>query len=414
MRITFLFIALTLAVSSCSSQPADRPKPADDRVTAPRIWNDRDLAEWANPVAGLGVRPDHVSESEFYASQPAEWVRTYPVYFPGREPDGYWERLQRLKPEPLITAEARTEDAWITAGQRVFEEMDVPIFRSRDTALIATVRSKDAFEKMGGHPQPDGRVHYLRWVPTSQGLSLGVNDCASCHTRQLPDGTQLNGAQADAQGDGVVGTLVSAGDERFFGEPPAMVAWRSFGVPWVENDIHERLKSMSPEDLGSLTTPPGTFARFNGSPFFPTQIPDLAGIKDRKYIDHTATHVVRGPEDIARYALLVTCCDAGGFGPHKMLTGDQRRVRDRMTDELTFALGKYLFSLEPAKNPQPADRRAEAGKGVFTREDAVAVIHRPSTPTTSCRRSGGSRQPPIIRIAPTSSPSPLAPTPVWR
>ncbi|HVG55993.1 MAG TPA: hypothetical protein VM846_16250 [Vicinamibacterales bacterium] len=369
---TPLLVALALALGSCSSKPAVESKPSADVIAAPRIWNDRDLAEWANPVAGLGVRPDHLSEADFYASRPAEWLRTYPVYFPGREPAGYWERLQGLKPEPLITPEARTKEGWTAAGKRVFEEMDVPIFRSRDAALIATVRSKEAFEKMGGHAQPDGRVHYLRWVPTSQGLALGVNDCASCHTRQLPDGTQLHGAQAADGGDGVLGALVAAGDERFFGEPPAIVAWRSFAVPWVANDIHEQLKSMTPEALASLTTtPPGTFARFNGSPFFPTQIPDLAGIKDRKYIDHTATHVLRGPEDIARYALLVTCCDPAGFGPHQMLTPGQRQVRDRMTDELTFALGNYLFSLEPAKNPQPPDPRADAGKEIFTRAGCV-------------------------------------------
>ena len=198
---------------------------------------------------------------------------------------------------------------------------------------------------MGGHPQPDGSVHYLRWVPTSNGLALGVNDCASCHTRQLPDGTQLNGAQFDDGGDGVLGALVSTGDERFFGESPSMVAWRSFAVPWVENDIHEKLKSMTPEEVGNLAaTPPGTFARFNGSPFFPTQVPDLAGIKDRKYIDHTATHLLRGPEDISRYAILVSCCDPGGFGPHQMLNPTQRKVRDRLTDDVAFALGKYLIA----------------------------------------------------------------------
>src|SRR5262245_50828958 len=99
---TSLLVALALALGSCSSKPAVEPNPSADVIAAPRIWNDRDLAEWANPVAGLGVRPDHISEAEFYASQPAEWLRTYPVYFPGREPAGYWERLQGLKPEPLV------------------------------------------------------------------------------------------------------------------------------------------------------------------------------------------------------------------------------------------------------------------------------------------------------------------------
>ena len=52
------------------------------------------------------------------------------------------------KPEPLITSGPRTEDDWISAGRRVFEEVDVPVFRTLDAGLIATVRSREAFEKM--------------------------------------------------------------------------------------------------------------------------------------------------------------------------------------------------------------------------------------------------------------------------
>jgi hypothetical protein len=36
----------------------------------------------------------------------------------------------------------------------------------------------------------------------------------------------------------------------------------------------------------------------NGSILFPAKIPDLIGIKDRKYIDHTATHLHRGIGDL--------------------------------------------------------------------------------------------------------------------
>src|SRR5262245_557358 len=132
---------------------------AEKRFEAPRIWNDRDLAEWALPVAGLNVRPDHFSEAEYYAGPVAEWVRTYPVYFPGREPEGYWDMIQNRTPQTLLEPGARTEAEWIEAGQRVFDEMDVPMFRSTDPELIKTVRSIEAFQKMGGHPRADGKVH---------------------------------------------------------------------------------------------------------------------------------------------------------------------------------------------------------------------------------------------------------------
>ena len=74
---------------------------------APRFWNDRELAEWAIPIAALDVRPSHYSVREYYAAPEAEWVRTYPVYFPGQEPAGYWEMLRGKKPEPLVARARR-------------------------------------------------------------------------------------------------------------------------------------------------------------------------------------------------------------------------------------------------------------------------------------------------------------------
>ena len=75
-------VFLAIALSSAFGQPVGK------LIDAPRIWNDHDLAEWATPVAGLNVRPRHYSEREYYSGPVAEWVRTYPVYFPGREPAG--------------------------------------------------------------------------------------------------------------------------------------------------------------------------------------------------------------------------------------------------------------------------------------------------------------------------------------
>jgi hypothetical protein len=46
--------------------------------------------------------------------------------------------------------------------------------------------------------------------------------------------------------------------------------------------------------------------RWNGSVFYPTKVPDLIGLKDRKYLDATATHLHRGIGDLMRYAALVS------------------------------------------------------------------------------------------------------------
>src|SRR5688500_2871063 len=66
----------------------------------PRIWDDAALADWATPVAALNLRPAHYSSAEYY-SVPGDNLRTYPIYHPDSEPAGYWEELNKKKPEPL-------------------------------------------------------------------------------------------------------------------------------------------------------------------------------------------------------------------------------------------------------------------------------------------------------------------------
>lgn len=115
-RPAVVFLA---ALSSAFGQSGGR------RIEAPRFWNDRGLSDWATPVAGLNVRPGHFSEKEYDSAPIGELVRTYPVYFPGREPTGYWDMLRKAKPEPLITTGARTTADWAKQGKRVFHEMDI-------------------------------------------------------------------------------------------------------------------------------------------------------------------------------------------------------------------------------------------------------------------------------------------------
>ena len=146
----------------------------------PKVWDEAALADWATPVAGLNVRPTHISAKEYYSFR-VENLRTYPFYIPGREPPGYWEMLRRVGPEPLIEpGKLKTEEDWIEAGRRVFEEADHPYFRTLDPGVITAARSRATFE--AAHPLPDGAIFNLRWVPTSQGLALSTGGiCSSCH-----------------------------------------------------------------------------------------------------------------------------------------------------------------------------------------------------------------------------------------
>src|SRR5687768_16154481 len=112
-------LCLTLALGAMTNTQA--------RV--PRIWDDRELADWATPLATLGIRPAQHTTAEYY-SAPTENLRTYPVYRPDKEPPGYWEELQKKKPEPLVdVSKIGTTQDWIAAGARAFRDLDDPLAR---------------------------------------------------------------------------------------------------------------------------------------------------------------------------------------------------------------------------------------------------------------------------------------------
>jgi hypothetical protein len=120
--------------------------------TAPRTWDEEALRDWATPVAGLNQRPGHFSQAE-YERAPIDNSRSYPVYYPGREPAGYWEMLQTVGPKPLIEpATLTTEADWIRAGKRVFEEYDIPAFRISNPKAIAAARNPSTFARSSTSP----------------------------------------------------------------------------------------------------------------------------------------------------------------------------------------------------------------------------------------------------------------------
>jgi hypothetical protein len=367
MLIRTPLIVLVLAASNSAQIP-------------PKVWDDSELADWAAPIAGLNVRPAFFTAREYY-SVAGDNLRTYPVYHPDREPPGYWQRLHRLKPEPLVDPSTiRTEQQWITAGRRVWEELDATSFRTSDPALIAKARSREVLAKVS--LQPDGTVFQLRWVVTQRGVQLSFLECASCHTRFMPDGSRLagapeNGALTDPGGIG--GELADRDILQYFtGDSLVAANFKTFAVPWVKPDIHEKIKSMTSGQFERLmrSTIHGTFPRVNGSPYYMTKIPNLIGIKDRKYIDHTATHRHRGPGDLMRYAALVQGSDALDFGTYRFYTDAQRRILYRYDDAVLYALAQYLYSLESPPNPHRLDEKALKGQRVFQREGCPGC-HRP-------------------------------------
>ena len=104
-RIGTLALFLGALEALVSTDAAMQGVAAPARVVVPRLWAAKELADWATPVAGLGVRPGFVSEEEYYAA-PVDNLRTYPVYHPDWEPEGYRESLVRAGPQRLIEPDA--------------------------------------------------------------------------------------------------------------------------------------------------------------------------------------------------------------------------------------------------------------------------------------------------------------------
>ena len=387
-----------LSVSSLASAADDAKRWTPD---IPKVWDESALADWVTPLAGLNQRPSHMSAKDYY-SMPEYNLLSYPVYMPGREPEGYWEMLQRVGPKPLIDrSNLKTEADWIEAGRRIFEEASPPQLITLDPEIIARFRSREFLEQQHVRPGPDGTLDY-RWVPTKRGLALSRGgSCTGCHLLRRSDGTRIPGAPARAdvsrtrpfQAEGVRTDFFESANRLLRGAPPFFMGggtlgtwlYQAWGVPWLKDDPNLRLQKLTPAEYSALVAEErmgGAITRWNGSILFPAKMPDLIGIKDRKYLDHTATHLHRGIGDLMRYAAQVSFAEITDFGPYHMLAPDTKRVQERWPDETLYALALYIYSLQPPPNPFSFDAKAQAGEKVFRRE-GCATCHTPPLYTSN-------------------------------
>jgi hypothetical protein len=113
------------------------------------------------------------------------------------------------------------------------------------------------------------------------------------------------------------------------------------------------------------------------------QVPDLIGVKDRRYLDHTGLVRHRDIGDFMRYAAINQGADLlasyGGFIPADVPRFTQRPApgtRLRYSDEQLYALTRYVYSLQPPPNPTAFDSLAERGQQIFERQDC-AMCHTP-------------------------------------
>jgi hypothetical protein len=169
-------------------------------VSIPRTWDEEALRSLELPLARPDVSPVHVSSDYYYRMPVRPIYKSYPVYRPDREPPDYFKRLAQQEPEVAFDERAlTTEQEWIDAGRSVFM---APIELESSGQLFSGVRDLRWYQRNHVPVTRDGVLPFMRYVVREKGkVELGTLSCAMCHTRVMPDGTTITGAQGNFPDD---------------------------------------------------------------------------------------------------------------------------------------------------------------------------------------------------------------------
>jgi hypothetical protein len=142
-----------------------------------------------------------------------------------------------------------------------------------------------------------------------------------------------------------------------------------FGMPWLHPDPAEAYPELTFEKLEQIlgAIPPGVIDRQGSSALYPVQIPDLIGIKDRIYLDHSGSQRHRGPGDIMRYGALNQGMNLwASYGTWIPSAKDGKlpspATLGRYSDEQLYALALFLYSLRPPAQPEQVRRARRNGR----------------------------------------------------
>src|SRR4030095_14455100 len=88
----------------------------------PKTWDEEALQSMELRMPDPAASPKYISSDYYYRIPVRPVYKTYPVYFPEKEPSGYFDRLKSIEPEILFDAsKLRTKEDWIQAGELVFQ-----------------------------------------------------------------------------------------------------------------------------------------------------------------------------------------------------------------------------------------------------------------------------------------------------
>ncbi|MEP7352209.1 MAG: di-heme oxidoredictase family protein [Acidobacteriota bacterium] len=343
---------------------------AQFRPDISRVWNDKDVETLEMPLAQRDRSPRHMSEAEYYKLKPRVIYRSYPAYVTGKEPPGYLESLTQKEPEVAFDpSKLHTKEDWIRAGKIVFESENTffPVANLRPGGLTLPASATGWVSSDG---TIRGSIPRRRYYIRKKGvLETGNNSCAGCHTRLMPDGSLVLGAQANFPNGFLQPPATDASEES--AKALLDTHWARNGAPWIElrEAFDKAIRAMAPV-TGEF---PEVIMRQGTSAMSPPRIPSLIGIADIRYLDATGLVRHRNMGDLMRYAILNegldTAAHYGDFQPGT--TGFSQEEGTRFSDEQLYALGVYLYSLKPPPNPNPMNAAARHGRTIFQREGCI-------------------------------------------
>lgn len=352
------------------------------RPDIPKTWDDERVGSLEVPLATVSASPQPVTADYYYRIPVMPIYKSYPVYLPGKEPDGYWSELRSLEPELSWDVRVlKTKGDWIAAGEEVFRApiLWLPL-DSPPVALRLLTGFSDGYleiasqwnERMNLPTPRDGSFPFDRISIREKGrLEAGTLSCATCHTRVQPDGTVVVGAQGNYPSQ--------------IGFPKAhafllrRLTRQLFRTPWLESDPIDAFETMNSDGMFDVLaqTPPGVIARRGTSPWTPVQVPDLIGVRERHYLDRTGLVRHRDIADMMRYAALNQVTEVlnsyDGYIPITDFIPFAEEVPPpesllRYSDAQLYALALFIYSLTPPANPNPVNELTERGRDVFEQQ----------------------------------------------
>ena len=230
------------------------------------------------------------------------------------------------------TPSLQTDADWIRAGELVF---DAPLVMNTNIA-VEDVRDERWQAATGAPVAGDGTLPWVQYVIRKKGVvELGSTSCGFCHTRIMPDGSKLKGAQGNLPIQRAVAfrwrtAAAAAADKDQYTVQTRTFLKRLHAAPYLQPDPQDKIDTMSIEELASLfdSYPAGVSLRQRGNSFLPIQVPDLIGVKDRRYLDRTGLEIHRSIGDMMRYSAMN---QGGGF------SGQLRRLHSHRRAEVPAA-----------------------------------------------------------------------------